>query len=76
MTCANCSSEAQLVYSITPSYDIYYCSKHLPSFLKGKYAVAVKPYVEEAPKSSKKKTTSVVEEAPAEEAPVEDDGAN
>lgn len=66
-TCANCEAAAQLVYSVTPSYSIYFCSAHLPSFLKGKYAVAVKPYVEEAPKTSKKKATPVVEEPVAED---------
>lgn len=90
MTCSNCESAATLVYQVTPSYSLHFCAQHLPSFLKkGKYAVAVKPYVEEVVKVSKKKATPVapvveepvveeplVEDAPVTEPSVDEDGTD
>lgn len=60
-TCANCELPAQLVYEITPSLSIVYCSKHVPRTVRAKFSGALKPFVEEAPKPAKKKATPVEE---------------
>jgi hypothetical protein len=66
-TCANCSVEAFYVYSLTSEFKQYYCSLHLPKFLKDqRNGGAVTRY--EAPVVAKtKKSAPVVEETPTEE---------
>jgi hypothetical protein len=89
--CANCEREADYRYVIVEPFGTNYCQYDLPSFLYTARDQGILPapvddlveetVVEEAPKSSKKKTSTpveevteepVVEEAPAEEAPVEE----
>jgi hypothetical protein len=69
VTCANCESPAELVYEITPSLSILYCSKHVPRSVRAKFAGALKPYVAETEpaKAKKSKSTPVVEEPVVEE---------
>lgn len=74
-TCANCESPAELVYEITPSFSIVYCNKHVPRSIKTNFSGALKPFVEEAPKSTKKKSASTEEPVVAEE-PVDENGAD
>jgi hypothetical protein len=71
-TCANCSVEAFYVYSLTSEFKQYYCSLHLPRFLKDqRHGGAVSRYI--APVVVKpKKSAPVVEESAVEEAPSEE----
>jgi hypothetical protein len=72
--CVNCQNEAVYTYLITDGYSKNYCANDLPKFLKSKEysdrvvdVVRVSAPVEvEAPKPSKKKTSTppVVEESP------------
>lgn len=73
--CANCESPAELVYEVTPSFSIVYCNKHVPRSIKTNFSGALKPFIEEAPKSTKKKTASV-EEPVVEEELVDENGAD
>ena len=74
-TCSNCEAPAELVYEVTPSFSIVYCSKHVPRTVKTKFSGALKPFVDEAPKSTKKKTAPV-EEPVVEEELVDENGAD
>jgi hypothetical protein len=74
-TCANCESPAELVYEVTPSFSIVYCNKHVPRSIKTNFSGALKPFVEEAPKSTKKKSEPT-EEPVVEDVSVEDNGAD
>ena len=80
MKCANCTADAFYVYEVTPGFPTYFCSLHLPRFLKDqRHGGAVKKYEAPAPtptptKSSKKSTPApepepevVEEETPTEE---------
>jgi len=81
-TCANCDSEAFFAYSVTPSYKILYCSRHLPKFLtKGPDKSSVVPIesvtsdaevLSIKPTTKKKKTVS---EEPVVELPVVEEEA-
>jgi hypothetical protein len=75
--CANCSREAVYRYVIVEPFGTNYCESDLPSFLYSSRDLGILPapvedVVDDAPKSSKKKTTPVVEDAPEEDAPVEE----
>ena len=75
-TCANCSAGAFYVYAVNPDFPTYFCSVHLPKFLKDqRHGGAVKRYEAPAPKSTKKSAPApVVEEDPVveEEIPTEE----
>jgi hypothetical protein len=73
VTCSNCSGEAFFAYVITASFNIPYCSKHLPKFLGTRSPSVVK--ISELPAattSKKKKEPAVVEEPVVEEPSVEE----
>lgn len=77
--CANCTSAAVYVYTITDAHKIYYCQSHLPRSLQpGKTAgislvkfsapavVASKKEIQvEAPKPAPTKVTKTTKDAPA-----------
>jgi hypothetical protein len=76
-SCANCAADAIYTYQINDSFAMHYCQSHLPRFLydqrdAGNLAFkSAEESVEEASKSSKKKSTPVVDEEPVvEEVPV------
>jgi hypothetical protein len=66
-TCSNCGLEAFYVYSITADFKQYYCSQHLPKFLRDqrKGGAVTRYEVPVTPKS--KKSAPVAEETPTEE---------
>lgn len=74
--CANCDVTAVYVYNITPSFALYYCTRHLPAFLKKRASSGELniPVIVPEPKPSKKKAAPVVveEAAPVEETPTEE----
>jgi len=69
-TCANCSSEAFFAYVLTASYNIPYCSKHVPKFLKNMSSSLVKISELSIPSTSKKKKDTPVVKEPEIELPV------
>lgn len=80
MTCANCSADALYIYQLTASRQIFYCNKHLPSFLAQakragllKTTDAYKSIVEEGLKNiavQPEESPEVVDEPVVEETPV------
>jgi hypothetical protein len=76
--CANCDRDAVYRYVIVEPFGTNYCQYDLPSFLYTARDQGILPapvddlVVEDAPKASKKKTTTPVEEVPVEEVPVEE----
>lgn len=80
MKCASCDKDAFYIYQLTASKQIFYCHKHLPSFLeKAKKAGllqttdAYKTVIEEGLKNisvTAPETPAVVEEPAEEEAVV------
>lgn len=69
--CANCVNEAPYLYTITPTFSIPYCSKHVPKFLLSELKAGNLHVntVEEVPakvKAARAKAAAVVEEAPVE----------
>lgn len=70
MKCSNCTSDA--LYALAPERvsPVYYCSSHLPAFLrvaasKGQLDLSIPPAP--APTTNKKKSAPVEEPAPEEE---------
>lgn len=47
MKCANCSESALYQYRITQGTSVFYCSKHLPSFLEGRKRAGLLAITEE-----------------------------
>jgi hypothetical protein len=72
MNCSNCSEPA--LYKIDPivANVRYYCEKHLPLTYQAQAHAGLFPLDEPVVTSSKKKSTTVVEEAPVEEPVVEE----
>lgn len=68
--CANCEGEANYEYAPNPAFPTFYCSSHLPGFLKAQKAAGLLKRVENevaapvAAPSKKKKSPVVEEEAP------------
>lgn len=66
MTCSNCSIPASFEYRITQDKSIFYCAKHLPSFLEPRKKAGLL-IITESNKASKDEALSALKIEPVEE---------